>query len=82
MCILIIRLNPAKKITLTVEAKYSIKKFCSSLHYNGSSNFLFVNGAKIYRFKAKHSEIKIYSLCLENISEDFAANNMEKNRIK
>ena len=50
--------------TLTVEAKYSInfprsnRKFCLSLHYNGSNSFLFVNDTKIYQFKANDSEIK------------------------
>ena len=50
--------------TLTVEAKYLInfsrsqRKFCLSLHYNGSNSFLFVNATKIYQFKANDSEIK------------------------
>ena len=41
-------------ITLTAEAQYSInfsgsnKKFCLSLHYNGSKNFYLL----IYQFKA------------------------------
>ena len=49
---------------LTAEAQYSInfsrldRKFCLSLHYNGSSNFLFVNATKIYQSKAKDIEIK------------------------
>ena len=49
-----------------------------SLHYNESNSFLFVNATKIYQFKAKDSEIKDYTLCLGNISKDFAINNMEK----
>ena len=54
--------------TLTVGAKYSINvikshtKFCSSLHYNESNRFLFVNATKIYQFKAKDSDIKKISL--------------------
>ena len=38
--------------TLTAEAQYSInfsrskRKFCLSLHYNGSNSFLFVNAKK------------------------------------
>ena len=35
--------------TIAEEAKYSIrsrKKCCLSLHYNGGSSFLFVNGVK------------------------------------
>ena len=49
---------------LTAEAEYSInfsrseRKFCWSLHYNGSNSFLFVNATEIYQFKAKNSEIK------------------------
>ena len=69
---------------LTAKAQYSInfsrsnRKFCLSLHYNGSSSFLFVNATKIYQFRAKDSEINKYPLCLGNISEDFSANNMKK----
>ena len=74
-------------IILTVEGQYSInfsgsyKEFCLSLHYNGSKS-LFVNATKLYQLKAKDSEIKIYPLCLGNISGDFSANNTTKNRIK
>ena len=63
--------------TLTAEAKYLInfwrsqRKFCLSLHQNGSNSFLFVNVTKIYQFKANDSEIKKYSLCLGNISKGF-----------
>ena len=70
--------------TLTAEAQYSInysrsnKKFCLSLHSNGSNSFLFVNATEIYQFKANDSEIKKHSLCLGNISKDFTANNMKK----
>ena len=61
--------------TLSAEAQNSINftrsniKFCLSQHYNGSNSFLFVNATKIYQFKAKDSEIKIYPLCLGNIQE-------------
>ena len=40
--------------TLTVEAEYSTdfsrseRKFCLSVHYNGSKSFLFVNTRKIH----------------------------------
>ena len=73
---------------LTTEAKYTInftqsgKRFVLSLHYYGSSNFLFVNATKIYQFKAKSSEIKDYALCLGNISKDFTINNMKKAGLK
>ena len=73
--------------TLTGEAQYSInfsrsnKKFCLSLHYNGSNRFLFVNATKIYQFTANDSEIKKYPWCLVNISGDFSANNMKEIRL-
>ena len=74
--------------TLTAEAEYFInfsrsqRKFCLSFHYNRSNSFLFFNATKIYRFKGKKSEIKPYPLSLGNISKNFTANNMRKNRIK
>ena len=37
--------------TTKAEAKYSKRKFCSSLHYKGSNSFLFVNVTKIYYSK-------------------------------
>ena len=56
--------------TLPAKAKYLIifaqsgKRSVLSLHYNGSNSFLFVNGTKIYQFKAKDTEIKDYALYL------------------
>ena len=41
-----------------------------SLHYHGSSSFLFFNATKVYQFKAKNSEIKDYALSLGNIPKD------------
>ena len=70
--------------TLSAEAQYSInfsrsnRKLCSNLYYNGSNSFLLVNATKICEFRAKDSEIKIYSLRLGNTSKDFSANNMKK----
>ena len=58
--------------TLTAEGEYSInfteqgKKFCLSLHYNGSNSYLFVNEVKIYQFKAKVSGIIAYPPCLSH----------------
>ena len=49
-----------------------------SLHYNGANSYLFVNGAEIYKFKAKDSEIVATPLCLGNISKNFSVNNMKK----
>ena len=50
----------------------------SSLHYNGSNSYLFVNGTEIIKFKAKDSEIETTQLCLENISKDLSVDNMKK----
>ena len=44
---------------ITAESKYSInftrsrKRFVLSLHYNGSSSFLFVNPVKLFQFKKR-----------------------------
>ena len=53
---------------LSKEAQYSIdfsrsnRKYCLSLHYNGSNSSLFINATKIYQLKAKDSKIKIASV--------------------
>ena len=39
-----------------------------SPHYNGVHSYLFVNGVKIIKFKAKDSEIMLNVLCLRNVS--------------
>ena len=54
------------------------KRFCLSLHYNGTNSYLFVNGTEIYKFKAKDSEIVASPLCLGNISKDWLIDNMKK----
>ena len=54
------------------------KKFCLNLHYNGANSYLFVNDAKIYKFKAKSSEIVVGPICLGNISKDWSVDNMKK----
>ena len=70
--------------TLTAEKMYSInftvtkKRFCLSLHYNGANSYLFVDGAKIYKFKAKDSEIVVGPVCPGNISKDWSVDNMKK----
>ena len=56
------------------------KKFCLSLHFNGTNSYLFVNGTEIHKFKAKDSEIVTSPLCLGNISKDFSIGNMKKKR--
>ena len=69
---------------LTAEKMYSInftvtkKRFCLSLHYNGSNSFLFVNGTEIYKFNTKDSEIVPSPLCLGNISKDWSVDNMKR----
>ena len=70
--------------SITAETKYSInflksqRKFCLSLYYIGSNSLLFVNATRIYQFKAKDAELKLYVLCLGNISKGFTANNIKK----
>ena len=54
------------------------KKLCLSLHYNGASNYLFVNGKEIIKFNAKDSEIVATPLCLGNISKVWSVDNMKK----
>ena len=48
------------------------------MHYNGANNYLYVNGKKFIKFKAKDSEIVASPLCLGNISKDWSTNNMKK----
>ena len=50
------------------------------MYYNGANSYLFVNGAKIYKFKAKVSEIVTTPLCLGSISKDWSVDNMKKTR--
>ena len=70
--------------TFSAEKMYSInftvtkKTVCLSLHYNGANSYLFVNGTKIYKFKAKVSKIVAGSLCLGNISKDLSIDNMKR----
>ena len=70
--------------TLYAEKKYSIdfteknKKFCLTLHYNGTNSYLFVNGTEIAKFKAKDSEIVATLLWLQSISKDWAVDNTKK----
>ena len=69
--------------SLTAEKMYSInftvtqRKFCLSLHYNGSNSYLFVNGKEILKFKAKDSTVAD-PLCLGNISKGWSSSNMKK----
>ena len=54
------------------------KKICLSLHYNEANSYLFDNGAEIYEFKVKDSEIVAVPLCLGNISKDWSVDNTKK----
>ena len=84
--ILILGKGPTQGLehTLSTEKMYLInftehnKKFCLSLHYNRANSYLFVNGTKIDKFKAKDSEIIVTPLCLGNISKDFTGDNIKK----
>ena len=67
-----------QKKCVQVTLQSTILKICLSLHYNGANSYLFVNGAEIYKFKAKDSEIVATPLCLGNISKNFSVNNMKK----
>ena len=49
-----------------------------SLHYSGANSYLFVNGAEIYKFKAKDSDILVGAICLGNISKDWSVENVKK----
>ena len=83
---LVLRKGPTQGLehTLTAGKMFSInftvikKKFCLSLHYNGTNSYLFVNSTEIYKFKAKDSEIVATPLCLGNISKDWSTDNMKK----
>ena len=72
---------------MTTEKLYSINftennnKFCLSFHYNGANSYLLINGTKIYKLKAKDSEIVVTPLYLGNISKDFSVDNMKKTRL-
>ena len=46
--------------------------------FNGANSYLFVNGTKIYKFKAKDSEILASPLWLGNISKDWSIDNMKR----
>ena len=83
---LVLGIGPTQGLehTLTAEKMYSInfteknKRFCLSLHYNGASSYLFVNGKEIIKFKPKDSKIVASPLRLGNISKDWSDDNMKK----
>ena len=58
------------------------KRFCLSLHYNGTNSYLCLNGKEINKVKTKGFEIVVTSLCLVYISKDWTVDNMKQNWIK
>ena len=48
-----------------------------SLNYNGTNSYVFANGTKTIKSKAKDSEIVTTPLYLENISKDWSIYNMK-----
>ena len=54
------------------------KKFVLSLYYNRDDCYLFVNGKRELKFKAKDHQIVKEILCLGNISDDRTAANAQK----
>ena len=48
------------------------------MHYNGVDSYVFANGVKIHRFKAKDLEINAAPLCLGNVSIDLSVDNMKR----
>ena len=84
--ILVLRKGSTQRLehTLNAEKMYSInftvvkKKSFLRLHYNGANGYLFVNGTKVYKFKAKNSEIVASPISLINISKDWSIDNMKR----
>ena len=72
-----------KYSTLTTKKENAInfteqqKKFRLRLHHNWVNSYIFVNGVRIYKSKAKDSEINAAPICLDNVSKDFSADNMK-----
>ena len=44
------------------------------MHYNGDSSYLFANRREVTKFKAKHSELRKYPMCLGGLSKDYDTN--------
>ena len=70
--------------TIYAEKLYSInftennKRFCLSLHFDGSNSYLFVDSYEIHKSETKDSEIVANTLRLRNISRDFSICNIKK----
>ena len=57
------------------------KIFCLSLHYNGDSSYIFVNGKEVTKFQAKNSELIKYPICLGDLSKDYNTNVHHKKQL-
>ena len=74
--------NGLNDTTVTAEKEYLINfteqqnNVCLSFHYKWINSYLFVNCVKIYKIKAKDSEINASSFCLDNVSKDISVFNM------
>ena len=53
-------------------------KFVLSLHYNDDNSYLFANGRKELKFKAKDDQIINEKLCLGNLSNEWTTDESEK----
>ena len=53
-------------------------KFVLSLHYNGDNSYLFANGRRELKFKAKNDQIINEKLCLGNLSTQWTISESEK----
>ena len=49
-----------------------------SLHYNGNDSYLFVNGRKELKFKAKNDQIISEKICLGSLSDQWTTSESEK----
>ena len=47
----------APEKTFSINSTKENTKFCLSLPYNGDNSYLFVNGKKIYKFKANNGSV-------------------------
>ena len=65
--ILILLVQPKK---ISINFSNAKTKFCFSLHYNGTTSYLFVDKAEIYKFKA-HNNIRWYEFSLGCVLTDF-----------
>ena len=54
------------------------KKFVLSLHCNGDNSYLFVNGRKELKFKAKTDQLVKEKLCIGNLSDQWTMSESEK----